>query len=342
MNDAPEGPTPPLRLSKVWRRWLAAFALALGLAFSAYLLMSVTKANTAGLASVWFLAILPAFLSALICYIGDPSRTQGAAFYWSVPLALVALVDLGSALIFREGMVCLLMLSPIWLVAGWIGAFVLRSQRKRRFDPNVFRSTLLGLPLVLGGAESQMHFAPQDITLTRAVIVHASPAEIWPYAVSNAHIDRREGLWTFSQDIVGLPRPRATVMHGSGVGAVRTAYWGDHISFDEIITQWQPGKRLAWCFSFTNDSLQAYSDKHISPDGQFLKIDTGDYSLQPLSSDTTLLTLRTRYIARTHVNAYAALWGEVLLGDIETNVLAIVKHRAEVAHASRSGIPVRS
>ncbi len=342
MNDAPEGLTPALRSSKLWRRLLAGFAVALALAFSAYLLISASRVNAVALVSVWFLAVLPAFLSALICYIGDPRRTRGAGFYWAVPAVLVGLVDLGSVIVLREGVVCLLMLSPIWLAGGWIGAFVLRSQRKRKINPNVFRSTLLGLPLVLGGAESQMHVAPEEITLTRSVVVQASPAEIWPYAVSNAHIDKAEGLWTFSQDIVGLPRPRATVMHGSGVGAVRTAYWGDHISFDEIITQWQPGQRLAWSFSFPNDSLQTYSDKHISPDGPFLKIDTGDYSLQPLGPDKTLLTLRTRYIARTHVNAYAAIWGEILLGDIETNVLAVVKHRAERAHARDFPVSARS
>jgi len=332
MNDAGENLPPPMQSSTLWHRVFAGFAVGLALAISAYLLLNWSKAGSPALGTVWFLAVLPAFLSALICYIGDPRRTQSAAFYWSVPLALVALIDLGSVLFLREGVICLLMLSPIWLAGGWIGAFVLRSQRKRTFDPNIFRSTLLGLPLVLAAVESRIPFPADHVTLTRRVIVEATPAEIWPYTLANAHIGAREGLWTFSQNIVGLPRPRATVMHGWGVGAVRTAYWGDHISFDEHITQWQPDRRLAWSFAFPNDSLQTYSDKHIAPDGAFLKIDAGDYTLLPLGPNRTLLTLRTRYIARTHVNAYAALWGEVLLGDIETNILAVVKSRAEAAH----------
>jgi hypothetical protein len=340
MSDAPDRPVPSLQASKLWRRVLAGFTVALALAFSTYLLMNASRTNTAAFASVWFLAVLPAFLSALICYIGDPRRTRGNGFYWAVPAVLVGLVDLGSVVVLHEGAICLLMLSPIWLVGGWIGAFVLRGRRDRKIDPNVFRSTLLGLPLMLGGIESQVPFTPEAFTVTRHVVVQASPAEVWPYALSNAHIDDKEGLWTFSQNIVGLPRPRATVMHGSGVGAVRTAYWGDHISFDEDITQWQPGKRLGWSFAFPNDSLQAYSDEHISPDGPFLKIDSGDYSLEPLGPDKTLLTLRTHYIARTHVNAYAAVWGEILLGDIQTNVLAVVKHRAE-AHARDLALSAR-
>jgi hypothetical protein len=118
---------------------------------------------------------------------------------------------------------------------------------------------------------------------------------------------------------------------------VRTAYWGDKIDFDEDITQWHPGRRLGWSFSFANSSLQDFTDKHIAPDGQFLKIDSGDYTLTPLGDDATLLTLRTRYVAKTHVNLYAELWGEILLGDIESNVLAVIKQRAEAAHRPCAG-----
>ena len=110
------------------------------------------------------------------------------------------------------------------------------------------------------------------------------------------------------------------------MGAIRTAYWGDHINFEERITQWQPGRRLGWAIAFINSSLQDYTDRHIAPDGQFLKIDTGDYTLTPIGAGRTLLL---NYIAKTHVNPYAQLWGEILLGDIQSNVLAMIKQRAE-------------
>jgi hypothetical protein len=89
---------------------------------------------------------------------------------------------------------------------------------------------------------------------------------------------------------------------------------------------------LRWDFAFTNTSLQDYTDRHISPDGPMLKITAGDYTLERVAPNRTRLTLQTRYIAKTHANLYAALWGEVFLGDIESNVLAIIKHRAESRH----------
>jgi hypothetical protein len=313
-------------------RVMAGFTLALAIALGAFILISATSATSVAFGSFFFLAFLPAYLCALICYVGDPDGTRPASFYGSVPLVFALIVIVGSALILREGVICLVMLAPLWLGFGWLGVYIMRRQRRRPVDPNTFRTSLIFLPLLTGGIESQIAATHDPVTLTRDVVIKASPEEIWPYAVSNPHIATSEGRWTFTQNVLGLPRPRATTVTGWSNGAVRTAYWGDKINFEERITHWEPGRRLGWSFAFTNTTLQDYTDKHISPDGEFLKIDTGDYVLTPLGRGTTRLTLRTNYIVKTHVNPYAAFWGEILLGDIQNNVLAIIKQRAEARH----------
>jgi hypothetical protein len=331
-----EEQTSPIEVPKrrMTRRVISGFALALIIALSAYVLLNVSRWGAVGFASLWFLTLLPALLCALICYVGDPDQTRSAGFYWLTPVVLVGLVVVGSLVVLREGVICVLMLSPIWLGSGWTGAFVLRSQRRRLTDRTTIASNFIVLPLVAGILEAHAPTPHEQVLLTRTILVRATPAEIWPYAVSNASIGPREGRWTITHNIIGLPRPQATVMHGLGVGAARTAYWGDHINFEEDITEWAPGRKLAWTFRFSNQSLQDYTDKHISPDGQFLKIDTGDYTMREVSPGLTQLTLNTRYIAMTHVNAYARLWGEFLLGDTEDNILTIIKDRSEAAHAS--------
>ncbi|MDR3507579.1 MAG: SRPBCC family protein [Caulobacteraceae bacterium] len=328
-----DAPPPPVSRRTRSGRLLSAFALALVIAFSVYLLLTLSKAGSPWIASLWFLALLPAVLSALICYIGDPDQDRPDAFFWFVPMVLVGVVDATSGLFLREGVICLIMLSPIWLVSGWIGALLLRSLRRRMRSRNTLNSSFLVIPLVAAMVEAQVPIPHEQVLLTRSVMVRASPQEIWPYAVSNPSISPREGRWTITHNIIGLPRPRATLMHGMGVGAVRAAYWGDHINFEEDITDWAPGRKLGWRFAFNNRSMQDYTDQHISPDGLFLKIDSGDYTLRPVSPGLTELTLNTRYIAKTHANLYARLWGEFLMGDTEENILTILKNRAEAAHA---------
>jgi hypothetical protein len=329
MSDNFAPPEPAKRA--LTRRLLAGFGFALIIALTAYLLLNVSRAGSAWLASLWFLALLPALLCALICYIGDPDQTRSAGFYGWVPVALVGIVDAGSAFFLHEGVICLLMLSPIWLASGWIGAFLMRSQRRRAVGRNTLHSSFLVIPLVASVIEAQIPAPHERVLLTRSLLVHATAAEIWPYAVSNRSIGADEGRWTVTHNIIGLPRPRATAIIGAGPGAVRTAYWGDHINFEERITQWAPSQKLGWTFGFTNSSMQDYTDKHISPDGQFLKIESGDYTLRQVSPELTEVTLDTRYIAMTHVNPYAKLWAELLLGDTEDNILTIIKNRAESA-----------
>ena len=54
-------------------RILAGFTLALAIALSVYILINASKANSVAFASLWFLAVLPAYLCAFICYVGDPA-----------------------------------------------------------------------------------------------------------------------------------------------------------------------------------------------------------------------------------------------------------------------------
>jgi hypothetical protein len=319
------------------KRILRGFAVALAITLSAYLLFSHSKASSVWFGSLWFLVLLPASLSALICYIGDPDQERPAAFYWWIPPALAGIVDAGSALFLHEGVICLIMFSPIWIASGWAGVFLFRSLRKDAMNRNALQSSFLIIPLVAGIVEACIPLPHEEVLLSRSILVHATPSEIWPYAVSNHSINAEEGRWTITHNIIGIPRPRGTMMKGTGVGAMRTAYWGRGINFEEQIIEWAPGQALGWKFGFPNTSLQDYADEHISPDGQFLKIESGGYIIHQISSETSQLTLNTRYIAMTHVNLYAKLWGEFLLGDIEENILIIIKNRSEAAHRKGEG-----
>jgi hypothetical protein len=314
-------------------RLASGFALALVVAFSAYLVIDATRTGGSWFTSLWFLALLPALLCGLIGVVGDPDLKRSGGFYLMVPPTLVVLVVFGSIAFLREGVICLMMISPIWLASGWLGAFLVRWQRRRGLKGGTLHSSFLVIPLVAALVEAQLPIPHESVVVSRSILVHATPAEIWPFAVSSRAIGPDEGRWTLTHDIVGVPRPRGSAVDRPGVGAVRTAWWGEHIRFEERITEWSPGRRLGWRFAFSDASLQHYTDEHISPDGRFLKIDSGGYTIRQVAPGLTRLTLDTRYIAMTHVNLYARLWGELFLGDIQDNVLTIIRDRAEKGHA---------
>ena len=89
------------------------------------------------------------------------------------------------------------------------------------------------------------------------------------------------------------------------------------------------GRRIAWDFAFPDNSVQLYTDHHISPDGPLLKIAHGGYTLTPLADGRVRVTLSSTYRMRSRLGWYLQLWGEQMLGDVHDNVLAIIRQRAE-------------
>lgn len=114
---------------------------------------------------------------------------------------------------------------------------------------------------------------------------------------------------------------------------MREGRWGAGIRFEERITALEPGRRIAWDFAFPDNSVQQYTDHHISLDGPLLKIAHGGYSLTPLDGGRVRVSLATTYNMRSRLGWYLDLWGERLLGDVSDNVLAIIRQRAEQGRA---------
>ena len=90
-----------------------------------------------------------------------------------------------------------------------------------------------------------------------------------------------------------------------------------------------PGRSHHLEFAFPDDSVQQYTDRHIAPDGPLLKIASGGYRINTLGQDRVRLTLHTNYQMRSRLSWYLGWWGEVMLGDVQDNTLAIIKAQAE-------------
>jgi hypothetical protein len=114
-----------------------------------------------------------------------------------------------------------------------------------------------------------------------------------------------------------------------GLGAVRSVRWQHGIRFQERITEWRPGRRIGWPFAFGDMAAWDYTDRHLLPDNPYMRVESCGYRLEPAGPGRSRPTLDTTYWMRTWPTPYAARWGELVLGDLERNVLAVVKGRAK-------------
>ena len=319
---------------KVLSRLLGIFAILLLAAIGLFLLSRVLGVDEDGVlpVSLFVLLGMPYIIGALAAFLIDPNakRTQEKS-YLAVLIFMASVLVLGG-LLFQEGVICLLMAGVIWTPMALLGAMTTkRMQRKHRRLGDVSATFEMGLiatiPAILLVMDTSVPQSITPYTVERSVVLDASADEIWPLLLSLPDIQETEGRFTFAQSIAQIPRPRSAVVVGDGVGSVRHAQWGENITFEEHITDWQENEALRWEFVFPNDSISRYTDQHISPEGRHLRIQEGGYRLEPLSDGRTRLTLYTDYEAQTPMNTYAAIWGEIFLGGIQANILEIIEGR---------------
>ena len=274
------------------------------------------------------LLVLPFSIGALTELLLNPTNSASRTIP-NVVVTIAIIIGVG-AIMLREGVICIVILSPLWFLSALIGAYsvvITRDFMGRRDRSNV--AVLMSLPLLAVLIDANFEQPVDQFSVSRSIVIDARQSAIWPHLLSLDGLTADEGVWNITQDVLGVPRPSSAVVVGEGVGSVRQAQWGANIRFEEHLTDWRQNERLAWDFSFPDDSISRYTDPHIHPDGANLKIAHGAYQLDPLPGGKARLTLETRYLARSPVNAYAAMWGELFLGDIQTNILAVVKARAE-------------
>lgn len=315
------------------KRIALALAVAAGWAILSYMLVDAVRPDE-GFVTVSFAIIQPAAINAFVAVVGDPLRRRRLRFYLLVPLVTAAGMIAVSIFVLQEGAVCIAMLSPLWVMFGMAGTFIAWKLRPRETEVDQAGDTfkahgLLVLPLLAMVVEAQLPVPVERYTVTREVVIDAPAEAIWPMMQGMGEVAPDEGQWNVSQSVIGLPRPQSAHLLGEGPGATRNARWQRGVAFSEVVTDWQPEARIGWRFDFAGSTGWDITDPHLRPDGPYMRIETGGYTLERLPDGKHVLRLHTTYAAQTHFNGYAAPWGELFLGDIQANVLEVIRQRAE-------------
>lgn len=308
-----------------WKRLLPALALAVGYSMVLY---GAIWLGSDVLRLLSGLILMPMAIASVFSAIADPQGQRPLWFHVKC-VVIVILVLLGlSVILFREGGICVAMAAPFFFIGGILGSIltvlVLRHQSTRKLPP-----LMIVLPLLLAPLETYFTYEMVDRQFTSVIEIDASPADIWAETVEIRNIAPAERQRTFSHDVVGVPKPVDARMEGQGVGAVRQLQWTDGVRFQEVVTEWDENRRLAWDFRFAPDSIPDHVEAHIDVDSSYLKLARGEYVLEPLADGRTRLTLTTHYRMATPINAYCQLWGSVFLNDFHSTVLKVIKARVE-------------
>ena len=317
------------------------FLLALGLGMAYALIARFLFATPyggrlifdSGLLSLAFLVVMPLGLGAITAHFTPQTASAGWRLAWAPLLAVLCF--LVAALAFRiEGLICVLIMSPLFLFEAWLGAFIyarIADPRPKNRDKTLVVAAFALLPFVAGPLENYLN-NPDDFRRVENVVeINAPAAVVWQHIIRVAPI-RAADLGPSIMDKIGFPRPVAATLTREGVGGVRHATFERGVEFIETVDDWQPLKRLSFKIVPNTATIPPTTfDEHVIVGGRFFDVLRGTYELHPAGPGRTRLVLHSRQRLSTHLNWYAGLWTSFVMSEIQQRILAVLKQRCEAA-----------
>jgi hypothetical protein len=251
---------------------------------------------------------------------------------WIMAPWIPILVNILIALSVRwEGVICAVFIVPPALFSASLGG-VITGWLQRYFHERAFGKTLYGmaaLPLLLAMVEVNLSQPLQTRTVDTSIVIHASLPTVWQNIerVPAIHPSELRRSWA---NTIGFPRPVEATLSYEGIGGIRNASFERGLNFTETITDWLPNQRIAFTIKADTAAIPRTTlDEHVTVGGRFFDVLTGEYDLHTLPNGDTLLHLSSRERLSTDFNAYAAMWSDAVMRDMQSNILHVIRNRCE-------------
>jgi len=242
----------------------------------------------------------------------DLQLTNKEYLGYSVLTALLGIA--GSAIFLGEGVICLLILSPLLfgLIIG--GAFAGKAMfRKNNNTLNVSVVLLMAVLFTVDTLTSK----PYEEEVTDVMVIHASPEEVWKHVASFSPITEPPNYFLFK---MGMPSPVQSTVDGYYEGAHRKCIFSNGYVFDEVMTTFKPNKNLT--FDITNQPRDPEIMGHIDIlRGQFLLHNNGD--------GTTTLTGNSWYRLYVAPAWYYNMWAQSITSNVHIRAMQHIKQLSE-------------
>ena len=290
--------------------------------------------------SVSFLFLMPVVIGFLDQSAPEPAlsfATWSRAFFAPMRPALFMLGLM--ALLSIEGVLCLVMALPIFMILAGIGGCLGLLWRRRSAGKGRAGgiTAMLALPYLLAPLEQRILPPVELRQVENVVVIHAAPAVVWREIKSVRTIDAHE-LPLHLAHLIGLPRPLEATLSHDGVGGIRRAKFERGLEFRETVSDWQPERRLSFTIQ-AEPAPAAALDEHVAVGGAYFDVLDGSYELEPRADGSTLLKLTSHQRLSTHFNFYARLWTDFIMSDLQSAIMEVIRKRCEQLPASTGDRP---
>jgi len=321
---------PEHRPGTFWRSFVIVLIISAAYALIARLLFPALG-HRFNIISVAFIFGMPFALGALVCYLGYRLDSPRPFWHRWAPKLVMLLAVAGSWAVHLEALVCLVVALPIVIPCAAAGGWSMHLSLQKRSKDRLLVSFIVLLPYAMAPVEAWWSTPHETRVMTDSVRIQAGADTIWKqiYQVPAIQSHELPSQWIYH---LGFPRPIAATIDREGIGAVRHATFERDVSFFEIVTDWQPLKKLSFTIKADPDFVpRSAFDEHIIVGGRFYDVLNGTYEIEPQSDGSCILHLSSTHRLSTPFNGYAGWWSEWVMSQIQVSILQVIRNRCEAA-----------
>ena len=240
------------------------------------------------------------------------NRTLGWSFLDALWVTLVGLA--AAAIVLREGVVCLVIVSPALYVFILCGILLGRIWFRSNYSK--LQLTIFPLLALITLGESIYHFERQAVVTDR-ILIQAAPAKVWPHVLAFPEIPEAPDYWVFR---LGLPYPTTTTNGGNFVGADRQCIFSNGVVIKERVAEFVPNEKLTFDVAEQPTDPEAYG--HIT-------LHRGQFILQDNHDGTTTLIGSSWYTLHVRPRWYFDLWTRDMSSAVHLRVMNHIRRLSE-------------
>ena len=283
------------------------------------------------LPSMSFLLGVPFGMGACSLAFTDDAQVRWFQRLLLIPWLVIFLFFMLLVAVAHEAAACILVLALPLIFAVMLGTVIpwaIGAHRLSAKKKAAATAALLLLPFLFMPLEKAHLMPAEQGEALSSIVVDAPAAFIFDHLAEVPTINEGEyqpGLF----NRLGIPRPIRATVDRAALGGLRVGEFEHGLRFDEVITRFDPPKRMAFSIAVDPSPLrQGSTERHALEAGYFRFLDA-TYALEPLGPGRTLLKLSSRFVLKSGWNSYGRFWASALVGDFQERVLAVLKRRCE-------------
>jgi hypothetical protein len=279
-----------------------------------------------------FIYFAPIVVGATTVYFAERRGHRLVGYHVGAAALANVLFVAGTMAILIEGLICAVIILPIFVLFGVFGALVMSGVCRMTNWPGPMISSIVLLPLLLGNIEAGTALPDSQASVERTTLVSAEPAVVWRELLNTSDIRPQEveQAWAYR---IGVPMPVDGRLLADTASPTRRVHMGKNVYFDEVIAEQRPAEWIRWTYRFYPDSFPPYAfDEHVVIGGRYFDVLETSYRLAPVAAGTAV-TMTLRYRVSTRFNWYALPVSRWLLADLVDSNLNYYRQRSERAAA---------